>query len=152
MKPVSLIAPNFRRLASAALLLALALAGCTQFGGEPLPDPSARPAGAAPGPVVAGGPALARGMAQYEEGNYGEAASQFRQALEQKLSPPEQVRARKHLAFAYCVAGKDRQCGDEFKKLLELSPGFELDPAEAGHPIWGPVFRRVKAKKPEPRK
>jgi hypothetical protein len=25
-----------------------------------------------------------------------------------------------------------------------LDPSFELEASEAGHPIWGPVFRNVK--------
>lgn len=148
-----------RRLAAAVFLAALTLAGCAQFGGKfgdkpGLDAPGRHTAGGSTTPpaLPSGGPALARGMASYEEGNYGDAAGQLKLALEQKLSPPEQMLARKHLAFAYCVSGKDRLCADEFKKLLDISPSFDLDPAEAGHPIWGPVFRRVKAKKSEPRK
>ena len=33
-------------------------------------------------------------------------------------------------------------------------PKFDLEPAEAGHPIWGPVWRSVKtarAAKPKPK-
>lgn len=154
-----------RRLAAAVLLAALTLAGCAQFGGKLGGKPGVEapgrhvPGGSPPAatgvpPVVlpSGGAALARGMASYEDGNFGEAAGQLKLSLEQKLSPPEQMLARKHLAFAYCVSGKDRLCGEEFKKLLEISPSFDLDPAEAGHPIWGPVFRRIKAKQPELRK
>lgn len=147
-----------RRLAATAWLAALALAGCTQFGGKAVVDAPGRHGAVTPAPVPApsavpsGGPALGRGMASYEEGNYGEASGQLKLSLEQKLSSPEQILARKHLAFAYCVTGKDRLCADEFRKLLELSPSFELDPAEAGHPIWGPVFLRAKAKKAELKK
>jgi hypothetical protein len=146
-----------RRLAVAACLAALTLAGCAPFVGKPGDKSGVEAAGrhlpgSAPAVLPSGGAALARGMASYEDGNFDEAASQLKLSLEQKLSPPEQMLARKHLAFAYCVSGKDRLCADEFKRLLEISASFDLDPAEAGHPIWGPVFRRVKAKKPEPRK
>lgn len=152
MAIVSAFPPNSRRrLAAGAFLAALSLAGCAKFAGRPVVDaPGRHIAGGTALP--SGGAALARGMASYEDGNYGEAASQLKLSLEQKLSPPEQILARKHLAFAYCVTGKDRLCTDEFKKLLEISPSFDLDLAEAGHPIWGPVFRRVKAKRPELRK
>lgn len=151
MSTVSAFFPgSSRRLAAAVLFAALVLAGCAVPGGKPGAEAPARPAVQASLP--SGGPALARGMASYEDGNYGEAASQLRLSLEQKLSAPEQILARKHLAFSYCVTSKDRQCGEEFRKLIDLSPSFELDPAEAGHPIWGPVFRRVKAKKAELRK
>jgi len=27
-----------------------------------------------------------------------------------------------------------------------LNPSFDLTPAEAGHPVWGPVFRSAKSK------
>jgi Tfp pilus assembly protein PilF len=151
MSTVSAFFPgSSRRLAAAVLFAALVLGGCAVPGGKPGAEAPARPAVQASLP--SGGPALARGMASYEDGNYGEAASQLRLSLEQKLSAPEQILARKHLAFSYCVTGKDRHCGEEFRKLIDLSPSFELDPAEAGHPIWGPVFRRVKAKKAELRK
>jgi hypothetical protein len=40
-----------------------------------------------------------------------------------------------------------QQCRDEFKKALEIDSSFELREDEAGHPIWGPAFRGVKAKK-----
>ena len=36
-------------------------------------------------------------------------------------------------------------CREEFRKALAIDPGMELAPAEAGHPIWGPIFRSVKA-------
>jgi len=26
-----------------------------------------------------------------------------------------------------------------------VDPGLELAPAEAGHPVWGPIFRSLKA-------
>jgi hypothetical protein len=39
------------------------------------------------------------------------------------------------------------QCRDEFRKALDLDPSFDLRENEAGHPIWGPAFRSVKAKK-----
>ena len=32
----------------------------------------------------------------------------------------------------------------QYEKALEVDPKFDLGPAEAGHPIWGPVFRNVK--------
>jgi hypothetical protein len=37
-------------------------------------------------------------------------------------------------------------CYESFRKALALKPDFELTPAEAGHPVWGPVFRSAKAK------
>ena len=36
------------------------------------------------------------------------------------------------------------QCRDEFRRALAVDPALELAPAEAGHPVWGPIFRSVK--------
>ena len=38
---------------------------------------------------------------------------------------------------------------DAISRALELDPKFELSAAEAGHPIWGPIFRGLKAKQPK---
>jgi hypothetical protein len=38
-------------------------------------------------------------------------------------------------------------CREEFRKALTMDPSLELSPAEAGHPVWGPVFRSLKGKK-----
>jgi len=61
------------------------------------------------------------------------------------LTRPEQGNARKHLAFIHCASGREAQCRDEFRKALEIDPDFDLTTAEAGHPIWGPVYRDVRA-------
>jgi len=57
------------------------------------------------------------------------------------------VRAHKYLAFIHCAAGQVQQCRDEFRKVLEIDPSFDLRDDEAGHPTWGPVFRSMKARK-----
>lgn len=89
--------------------------------------------------------ALANGLRQYENGAYGEAVKTLQSALDQGLSDRDQVNARKHLAFIHCVSGRSAQCRVEFRKALDVDPKMELEPAEAGHPTWGPVFRSVKA-------
>ena len=53
--------------------------------------------------------------------------------------------ARKHLAFIHCISGREPECRDEFRKAMEIDPAFELTPAEAGHPAWGPVYGGVRA-------
>jgi hypothetical protein len=84
------------------------------------------------------------GIRNYEDGNYNTAASHFQNALgEDLLTAGEQVTAHKFLAFIYCISGEKLACRGEFKKVLLLNPKFELSAAEAGHPIWGPVFREV---------
>jgi tetratricopeptide (TPR) repeat protein len=89
---------------------------------------------------------LNQGIDQYNAGKFADAARSFDTALEHgQLTRPEQGRVRKHLAFIHCVSGREAQCRDEFRKALEIDPNFDLSPAEAGHPIWGPVYRDVRA-------
>lgn len=84
------------------------------------------------------------GIRNYEDGHYKAAASYFQNALgEGLLTVGEQVTAHKYLAFIYCVSGEKLACRGAFKKVLALNPKFELSAGEAGHPIWGPVFREV---------
>jgi Tfp pilus assembly protein PilF len=92
-----------------------------------------------------GEPALAGGIRQYEDGNYAEATKQLQGALRQGLSTADRVKAHKYLAFIYCVTDRAAACREEFRKALAIDPKMELAPAEAGHPVWGPVFRSVKA-------
>lgn len=89
---------------------------------------------------------LEEGMRNYEEGNYRTAQRRLQFALEEGLGRPDRVKAHKYLAFIACVSGQQLTCREEFGIAFELDPKFDLEPAEAGHPIWGPVFKSVKAK------
>jgi Tfp pilus assembly protein PilF len=84
-------------------------------------------------------------LQQYEAGDYAESAKSFQGAIKEGLSDRERANAHKHLAFIHCAAGRERPCRDEFRKALGADPALELEPAEAGHPVWGPIFRAVKA-------
>lgn len=85
------------------------------------------------------------GIRNYEEGDYKSAASNFQNALVSGLqSVGDQITAHKFLGFIYCISGEKMACRGEFKKIMNLNPKFELTHAEAGHPIWGPVFRDVR--------
>jgi len=87
------------------------------------------------------------GVLSYEEGNYQASITALQGVFETGLSgKPEQVKAYKYLAFIQCVSGREMMCRDYFKKALEIDPNFKLEPAEEGHPIWGPAFRSVKNK------
>jgi Tfp pilus assembly protein PilF len=88
---------------------------------------------------------LQTGLKQYDRGQYKRAATTLQQALDTGLTPPNQALAYKHLAFISCTSNNESRCRNEFRKVLELEPRFDLAPAEAGHPQWGPVFRSVKA-------
>ena len=92
-----------------------------------------------------GDAALAAGLRQYEDGNYGEAAKQLQSAIDKGVTRDNRVIAHKHLAFIHCVSGRTAACRDEFRKALSINPDMQLSPAEAGHPTWGPVFRSAKA-------
>ena len=74
-----------------------------------------------------GQPALEVGLKQYDDGNYGASARNLNLALEYGLSDGERLA---ELVPALALAAQ---------------PGLELDAAETGHPVWGPVFRSVKA-------
>lgn len=94
-----------------------------------------------------GDPDLTAGIRSYENGSYSESARQLQSALDQGLNSSGQVQAHKYLAFIHCVSGRQTQCRTEFRKAFEVDPNFELQPAEAGHPIWGPVFTKEKARR-----
>lgn len=89
--------------------------------------------------------ALAVGLKQYEDGRYAESLKNLQTAIGQGLSDGDRVNAHKHVAFIHCAASRERACRDEFRRALRVNPAMELAPAEAGHPIWGPIFRSVKA-------
>ncbi len=133
-------------LTRSGFLLALALsAGCsfTQTNPAPVVDVAVRRS-----EISNGESALQLGLRQYDEGQYKRATSTFLQSLEAGLSPAKQIIAHKHLAFIYCTSNKVSLCRHEFNKVIEVDPRFELAPAEAGHPQWGPVFRSVKSRQP----
>lgn len=91
---------------------------------------------------------LSTGIKNYEDGNYKAAAKSLQSALESGLTfDSDAVRAHKYLAFIHCLSNREKQCRDEFRKALEKDNKFDLEPAEAGHPIWGPVFRAAKAER-----
>jgi len=86
------------------------------------------------------------GLRQYERGEYEDAAKSLTASLDHGLlSHSEQSAARKYLAFIHCISERESQCRDEFRKALEIDPNFSLSAAEVGHPIWGPVYRNVRA-------
>ena len=88
---------------------------------------------------------LQRGIRSYEDAEYGAATRSLRSALEHGLQAPEdKVTAHKYLAFVACTSGRTKSCHAEFRNALRVDPTFDLAPAEAGHPNWGPVFRKVK--------
>ncbi|MDH3320576.1 MAG: TssQ family T6SS-associated lipoprotein [Betaproteobacteria bacterium] len=92
-----------------------------------------------------GEPALATGIGEYEAGNYPAAAESLHSALFEGLASDDRVKAHKYLAFINCVSNRPSACLVEFRRALAINPNLELSAAEAGHPIWGPVFRAIKS-------
>ncbi len=89
---------------------------------------------------------LSSGVKSYEEGDYKSSLELLRDAEKMGLSRREdKVTAHKYKAFIYCITDRKNQCRHEFEDIFEDDPNFDLQPAEAGHPAWGPVFRGVKA-------
>src|SRR6185369_1105301 len=85
------------------------------------------------------------GLKQYEAGAYEASMKNLLLALDSGvLTLPQQLVARKHMAFIQCVNNRELICKEEFEKAFLLDPNFNLTPAEAGHPTWGPIFRLVK--------
>ena len=119
---------------------------------KPAPPPPREPEPASQ-PLPRSVEELRRGLQRYDDGEYKEAARHFQRALEVGLaSPADQATARKHLAFMACVAKRTSACRAEFRKAFEADPAFTLAPAEAGHPMWGPVFKGVQAEVAKKRK
>lgn len=87
------------------------------------------------------------GLKQFDDGDYDASAKSLQIALERGLPAKDQVSAYKHLAFIHCANNRVGACREEFRKALTMDPSLELSSAEAGHPVWGPVFRSLKDKK-----
>lgn len=124
-------------LAAAALLLA----AC-----ETLPQPPAQ----APTESIAllyarpAERALINGLRAYEDGSFERAEQSFRTALLQvPRDPRDAAVAHKYLAFIACAFNRLAECEQHFANAFGADPQFLLTDAEIGHPIWGPVYRRV---------
>lgn len=123
----------------------LATVGCSLSQSKPAPVTelgASTPAAAS----NAGAPMLQLALEQYDAGQYKRATHSFLQSLDAGLRPAQQILAHKHLAFIYCTSNKANLCREEFRKAIVLDARFDLAPAEAGHPQWGPVFRYVKSR------
>jgi Tfp pilus assembly protein PilF len=88
---------------------------------------------------------LGTGLKLYENGQYEESLKMLQSAIQQGLPERDRLNAYKHSAFIYCTSSRERQCREEFRKALAIDPGMDLAPEEADHPMWGRVFRSVKA-------
>lgn len=141
------------------------MAGCANQT-APAPEPPTLTASApavvaeAPPPTPVVTPAesaLAQGVKAYQAAQYTVAETQLKNALQLGLTKPADVAsAHKHLAFVYCTSRRETLCGTAFKAARAADPDFALTKSEAGHPMWGPVYRKAlpapKAKSAKPAK
>ena len=89
--------------------------------------------------------ALLAGLRAYDDAQYAEAEKQLNTALLAGLvSPRDKAAAHKHLAFILCSSQRPVECEAMFVAARQADPGFELSRAEAGHPLWGPVYIRLR--------
>jgi hypothetical protein len=85
--------------------------------------------------------------ALYNNGDYHGEIKRFGSSYE-VLKPYKDLEldGLKYTAFSYCLIGRTALCRQQFEKAIKLDPSFDLKPGEKGHPLWGPVFERVKKK------
>jgi len=121
------------------LALAAALAGCAAP-----PPPKPAPGGLAELMERDAERALIEGIRAYDDGKYAAAETALRQALQAGLaSPRDRATTHKLLAFITCTSERQPECEDHFRAARAADAGFALSKSEAGHPMWGPVYRRV---------
>lgn len=88
--------------------------------------------------------ALLAGMRAYDDAQYAQSEQSLKQALQSGLgSSRDRAAAHKYLAFIYCTSERIPACETEFRAARSAYPAFALSKSEAGHPQWGPVWRKV---------
>jgi hypothetical protein len=89
---------------------------------------------------------LIEGIRLYEEASFDRAETALRQALRDGLADRrDRAVAYKYLAFICCAFNRISECEASFAGAFAADPEFRLAEKEVGHPIWGPVYRRVAA-------
>ena len=130
---------GLRHAVTAAATLAL-LAGCVAT--PPAPPPA--PVGLAELMERPAERALFEGIRAYDDGQYAQAEVALRKALAAGLrSGRDQASAHKLLGFITCTSDRLAECEAAFRAARAADPAFQLSRPEAGHPTWGPVYRKV---------
>jgi Tfp pilus assembly protein PilF len=130
---------NHRPSLLACAVIALLLAGCA----APPPKPAGGLADLMERPAER---ALVEGIRAYDDGSYAAAEEALRRALTAGLqSGRDRATAHKLLAFITCTSERPAECEDAFRAARGADAAFVLSRSEAGHPAWGPVYRRVLA-------
>ena len=149
------------RLVSAFLIL-FGIYGCASSGKNDIPavEPVAAPRTISsaekveipapvpvePSPEVVAEQELKLGITAYENGQHKKSQQHLKNALSLGLTgKSDKVAANKYLAFMACANQQLEVCKGYFRKALATDGKFELSKSEAGHPMWGKVFKEVKS-------
>lgn len=128
------------RCAGMAVTALALLAGCVSV--PPAPAPA--PVGLAELMERPAERALFEGIRAYDDGQYAQAETALRKALAAGLhSGRDQASAYKLLGFITCTSERLAECEAAFRAARAADPAFQLSRPEAGHPLWGPVYRKV---------
>jgi len=118
---------------------AVSLSGCFHAPKAPTPMPGLTDLAERPAEK-----SLLSGIRAYDDGQYPEAEKQLTTALKSNLqSPKDRAAAHKYLAFIYCTSNRNHECEASFRAAQHEDPTFTLSKSEAGHPLWGPVYKRL---------
>lgn len=122
------------------LIATLAITGC-----ETMPPASQPPAGGLSELMERPAErALFEGMRAYDDGQYVASEAALKRALKGGLaSPRDRATAHKLIAFIACTSQRMAECEAAFRAARTADPAFVLSRSEAGHPMWGPVFRKL---------
>lgn len=132
--------PRLTALPLLSLACAALLAACA----APPPAPPPPPSGLAELMERPGERALFEGIRAYDDGQYPQAETALRKALAAGLqSARDRATAHKLLAFITCTSERLADCEAAFRAARSADPGFALSRSEAGHPLWGPVYRKT---------
>lgn len=122
-------------------LLLLSLAGCAS---QPAPVLQSAPNGLAELMERPAERSLIEGIRAYDEAQYPQAEAALRKSLAAGLaSARDRASAYKLLAFITCSSERMADCEAAFRAARATDAAFALNRSEAGHPLWGPVYRRV---------
>ncbi len=139
MSPRSVAAT--RGVLCAAGLVGALLGGCAET-----PKPPPQPSGLAELMERPAERALLDGIRAYDDGQYARSETLLRSALAGGLSSTrDRATAHKLLAFITCTSDRLDVCKAEFEQARGADAAFALSRSEAGHPVWGPVYRGTAA-------
>jgi hypothetical protein len=117
------------------LCICVFISGCvvpvTQVG---IVDLSARP----------GEKALLSGIRSYDDGQYAQSEVLLSESLKAGFTVTKDAAlAHKFLAFIYCTSNRIKECEQAFISAKAVDPSFTLNKNEIGHPLWGPIYKKI---------